>query len=274
MKTPSEKIAIHVLTEYTPYSMGFVIVTPEQRAIVIDGGRVGEWENLKYHVGDLPIAAWIVTHPHGDHYEGLCHAMRKEDPFLERVEQFVFHFHEPDLYAAHGAEGEAARIRAIYEYLEAHGRTYVAPVAGDVLSFGGIDMEFLFHCDPSLVSNITNDSSLVFRIRGKDKSILFLGDLGPEGGELLLERQRGNLGADIVQMAHHGHCGVGKAVYEEIAPKACIWCCASWLYVEPDRPYFKDSTTMFGVGTTRRWMRELGVTTHYVTKDGDIVLYI
>lgn len=83
--------------------------------------------------------------------------------------------------------------------------------------------------------------------------------------------------SDIVQMAHHGHMNVGMEVYAEIMPEACLWCCADWLYDEPEVPkYLADADKLFrngririyGTAVTRKWMDILGVKTHYVTKDG------
>jgi hypothetical protein len=94
---------------------------------------------------------------------------------------------------------------------------------------------------------------------------------------VLLEENYGNLKADIVQMAHHGHMNVGMEVYAEIAPEACLWCCRDWLYDEiPIPTYLADRKwqrsigrgIMYGTTVTRKWMDILGVKTHYVTKDG------
>ena len=122
-----------------------------------------------------------------------------------------------------------------------------------------------------------NDSSLVFKLKTPNKTVLFLGDLGPDGGEVLFRESRDILKADIVQMAHHGHMNVGFDVYAAIAPKACLWCCPDWLYNEPVLPSYLDDTErmirqkrlrMYGTALTRQWMDILGVKEHYVTKDG------
>ena len=122
-----------------------------------------------------------------------------------------------------------------------------------------------------------NDSSLVFKVITPNKSVLFLGDLGPEGGDELYWESRHLLKADMVQMAHHGHMNCGMEVYAAIRPEACLWCCPDWLYNEPEVPqYLADyerakrmgRTRMYGTAVTRMWMDQLGVKTHYVTKDG------
>jgi hypothetical protein len=66
-------------------------------------------------------------------------------------------------------------------------------------------------------------------------------------------------------------------VYAEIMPKACLWCCADWLYNEAEMPPWipdrkiareKGRGRMYGTTVTRKWMDILGAKIHYVTKDG------
>ena len=126
-----------------------------------------------------------------------------------------------------------------------------------------------------------NDASLVFKITAPNKTVLFLGDLGPEGGDVLYEESRHLLKSDIVQMAHHGHMNIGMEVYAAIEPEACLWCCPDWLYNEPEIPtYLQDRQRlrnmqrerMYGTAVTRRWMDILGVKVHYVTGYGTNII--
>ena len=113
-----------------------------------------------------------------------------------------------------------------------------------------------------------NESSLVFKVTGKNlRSVIFLGDLGPEGGRGLLSLCSEKLPSDIVQMAHHGHSGVTEEVYERIRPVACMWCAPEWLWNEVDEELEPE---LWGTLHTRGWMDKLGVTEHYVTKDGTL----
>ena len=97
------------------------------------------------------------------------------------------------------------------------------------------------------------------------RSVLFLGDLGPEGGRDLLQTCADKLPSDVVQMSHHGHSGVTKEVYEKIAPRVCLWCAPDWLWEEEDVEFEPE---LWGTKHQRKWMEELGVREHYVTKDG------
>ena len=112
---------------------------------------------------------------------------------------------------------------------------------------------------------------MVFSIEAEGQRLLFLGDLGVEGGKQLLEQNAPEqLRADICQMAHHGQNGVERAVYEAIAPRICLWSTPSWLWDNArDGEY---NTGPWKTLEVRGWMQALGVTEHYVSKDGVCVL--
>ena len=154
---------------------------------------------------------------------------------------------------------------------------------GDTLVIDECRIDFLFTYHDGLYENLMNDSSLVFRLTTPNKTVLFLGDLGPAGGDVLFEESRDQLKADIVQMAHHGHMNVGLEVYAAVLPEACLWCAPDWLYNESELPPYLANperrkkwhrTRMFGTALTRRFMDLLGVKEHYVTKDGTQTLIL
>ena len=122
-----------------------------------------------------------------------------------------------------------------------------------------------------------NDSSLVFKLTTPNKSVMFLGDIGPAAGDVLYFESKDKLKADMVQMAHHGGFCCGMEVYAAIAPEACLWCCMEESYNGINIPkvyYDKEKMKVLGwmrmhpTTVTREWMEKLGVKKHYVTKDG------
>ena len=122
------KAELHVLTEYSPYAMGLVIITPSNKAIIIDGGRPTEEFNVKAHVGNRDIAAWILTHTHGDHVSCLSGLISKKDPMLDRVECFISNFHTPEFFRSVGSEGEAQFVEKYKNYIETNGKKLIEPV--------------------------------------------------------------------------------------------------------------------------------------------------
>jgi beta-lactamase superfamily II metal-dependent hydrolase len=266
------KAELHILTEFCPFAMGFVIITPENRAIIIDGGTYTEAHNVKAHVGDREIAAWILTHTDGDHVGCLKDLIVSKNPILDRVECFYSNFHTPEFFRSLGGEPHAKFVELYDSYIAENNKKFIRPVAGDRFGIDGLDFEILFSKNEKYVKNYSNEASLAFRVTGKERNVLFLGDMGPDAGEELLATYGEYLKSDVVQMAHHGHIGVNKDVYEAIDPSVCIWCAASWLWQEHEGVRYLNGG--HSVTVTRRWMAEIGHQEHIVTKDGDAVIDI
>lgn len=266
------KAELHILTEFCPFAMGFVIITPENRAIIIDGGTYTEAHNVKAHVGDREIAAWILTHTDGDHVGCIKDLIVSKDPILDKVECFYSNFHTPEFFRSLGGEPHARFVELYDAYIAENNKKYIAPVKGDKFEIDGLQFEMLFSKNEKYVKNYSNEASLAFRVTGKKRNVLFLGDMGPYAGEELLADYSDYLKSDIVQMAHHGHVGVRKDVYEAIDPNVCIWCAASWLWQEHEGVRYLNGE--HSVTVTRQWMAEIGNQRHIVTKDGDAVIDI
>ena len=284
----NEETVLYQITETSKYMMAFVLVTRENNVIVIDGGRPDDMPLLKEYIGGRHISAWILTHPHGDHISGLIDELNKNGGADFDVEAVYYNFPpydewvlktEDDVPSLKYFQQEINGVLPIFlkKSLPILGDKAHVVTQGESLDVDECHIDFIFSFHDGLYSNPMNDSSLVFKITTPNKTVLFLGDLGAEGGDVLYDESRHLLKSDIVQMAHHGHMNVGMEVYAAIDPEACMWCCADWLYNEPEIPsYLADRekmkrmkrTRLYGTAVTRRWMEQLGVKTHYVTKDG------
>jgi len=279
------KTKMYMLTETSEFMMSFVIVTEKNRAIVIDGGRPEDVPLLRKYLGSRSIAAWILTHPHTDHISGFISEMKRNGCADFNIDGVYYNF--PDYDALIGKTDVPDREyflselnECLPEFLEIEdmlGDKRRIVKQGDTLEIDEIKIEFLYTGHDGLYANLMNDYSLVFKLSSPNKSVLFLGDLGPDGGDVLFRESRHKLKSDIVQMAHHGHMNVSMEVYCAIAPEACLWCAPRWLYEESVLPdYLADGERlrkmgrirMYGVGLTRKWMDALGVKQHYVTADG------
>ena len=262
-----------MLTEHSPFMMGFVFVTEKDRAVVIDGGRPADMPYLFELIGSRRIAAWIMTHPHFDHISGFNEVMRSPAN-RERVEGVYFNFPSVDFVLKCEPQFVTPEAPCSVRDFEAlkplFGDKLHEVNAGDSLDIDELHFDFLFAGGerfylpkPNLA---VNESSIVFRVTAAGhKSVLFLGDLGPEGGRELLKTQKVNLPSDVVQMAHHGHSGVSEEVYRAISPSVCLWCAADWLYDEADVEFEPE---LWGTRHQRKWMDALGVKEHYVSGRG------
>ena len=285
----NEKTLLYQITETSKFMMSFVLVTKSDNVIVIDGGRKEDMPLLKEYVGNRHIAAWILTHPHHDHISGFISEYKRNRLADFDVERVYYRFPPYNELKGRTDVPDAAYLdRELEEMMPAFleiepSLCDIAHVVtqGESVTVDECRIDFIYAYHDGLFSNIMNDASLVFHITTPNKKVLFLGDLGPEGGDMLYEESRHLLKADIVQMAHHGHMNVGMEVYAAASPEACLWCCPDWLYDEPEiPPYLADRERlrkmgrerMYGTAVTRGWMDMLGVKTHYVTKDGTNVI--
>ena len=239
--------------------------------IVIDGGFESEADVLLEKLVSLGghVDAWFFTHPHDDHYGAFCRIMEDNGDKI-KVDRLYCNFLPDELLAkheAHYAELSSMYLAWIRTLTEKHGIERITMRRGDVYSIAGTEIHVLREPDESITENIINNSSTVFRMDVNGKRIMFLGDLGVEGGEQLLETvHAGELKSDYVQMAHHGQNGVEKAVYEAIAADICLWNTPTWLWDNMGENGY--DTGGFKTVIVRGWMSEIKCKKHYVNMNG------
>lgn len=256
---------MYMLTETSKFMMAFVIVTGQDNVIVIDGGRTEDIPLLRQYVGGRKISAWFLTHPHMDHIDSFLQVVRENDPGFN-VEAVYCHFPTSEFVRKYEPV-EAYTTEAFEQLHPILGDRLHVVSRGDVIAVDDLSFEVLYTWQEEygFTRNAVNDSSIVLRMTSPNTSVLFLADLGPEGGDKLMELSRDRLKSDYCQMAHHGGLGVSMEVYFEISPRVCLWPTPEHMYNAPDK---RHSYRMYYAGTTRRWMEALGVKEHIVTMNG------
>lgn len=252
----------------------FILTTKSGKIIVVDGGTEGDAPHLKQLLMEKGgrVSAWFITHPHSDHVGAMTKLIEEGDPALT-IENIYYNFPPLDWCR----RNEAYRADMVERCLNALAKRDPASNhdqigRGDTIQIDDVTVHVL-NTPYRFPINAINNASVVYRVEMNGKRILFLGDLGVQGGNRLVEEYRddpGALKADIVQMAHHGQSGVDRNVYELVRPGIALWCCPRWLW---------DNDNGGGVNSgnwktleVRSWMRQLNVKTHVVAKDGDQVL--
>lgn len=254
-------------TETSEFMMSYIIITEKNNAVIVDGGRPEDIPLLKEAVGGRHIAAWFLTHPHIDHISAFNDIVARDDKDFD-FDKVYCHFPPSEHINAHQLGADEPATIGDWEAIRPKlGDKVVEPQVGDKIRIDELEFEILYRWekDFGFIRNVVNDSSLVFRMTTPNTTVLFMGDLGPEGGDKLLETQKGNLHAEYVQMAHHGHMCCGPDVYMDIDPRVCLWNAPDWLWAEPD---CHINYRMWGQGMTRKWMERIGVTEHYITMNG------
>ena len=261
------KTKMYVIDETSPFMMSYVIITEKGNCVIVDGGRPEDVPKLREKVKGHPIKAWFLTHPHLDHISAFDFLAKNRDPDFD-FEKVYYNFPSPE-FAEISADddGELANFNAVLPLL---GEKAVVVHTGDIITVDEVKIEILYHFDENdklydFVYKTINDTSIAFRIDTPRSSLIFLGDLGPESGDVLAEQGEAKLHAEYCQMAHHGHGCVGADVYILINPRVCIWNAPEWLW---DEEGVLQDYRRYGLKRTRLWMERIGVKEHIVTKDG------
>jgi beta-lactamase superfamily II metal-dependent hydrolase len=255
------------LPSQTPSQMNsYVIQTENDSVIVIDGGNTGDASYLRGFLAALgnKVSHWFITHPHSDHANAFIEIIQSPaDLKIENIlgsmpeEEWIEKYEPTELYT----------IKDLNKALKESNRKMYELVPGQLIEIDGIKIEILSTVNPEIIYNPINNSSLVMKITDDCKSVLFLGDLGVQGGNKLLEGPLSNkLKSDYVQMAHHGQNGVNKEFYEKVGADYALWPTPLWLW-NNDNGGGKNSGPWKTL-EVRQWMKELGVKENYVSAFG------
>lgn len=244
----------------------YVIQTINGKVIVMDGGSKNETDYLRGFISALgaEVEAWFISHPHDDHFEALLEILR--DPKDIKINRIYHSRFTPELIEIEDGywNEETKEIYGIFdnatdfEVFDCH--------AGDEFQIDGINFKILSEKNPGMMTSY-NDHSMVIKMWDNTKSFVFLGDLGPNGGRKLMESEyMKDVNCDYLQMAHHGQDGCDKDFYMKAQFRACLWPSPSWVYNN-------DSGEGFNTGNlktieVREWMKEKGITEHYVSYEG------
>ena len=250
-------------------NMSYVLRTHRGRILVMDGGNEGDAEYLRGFLAPLGnrVAAWFVSHPHPDHVDALTVLLK--DPGSLKIEHIYGSIPAESWIMQHEPK-PATHLNSVREFNRAvagRGLKVEELSLGQRFNMDAIKIEIMGIKNPEITGNAINNSSIVMRASDRHKSVLFLGDLGVEGGRKLLStRFARGLPSDYVQMAHHGQAGVDMDFYRAVQPRFCLWPTPDWLY-DNDSGVGKGSGP-WATLTVRQWMDELNVEGHFVSAYG------
>ncbi|SDE41669.1 Metal-dependent hydrolase, beta-lactamase superfamily II [Mucilaginibacter pineti] len=253
-------------SQVNTHGNSYVFKLKNGSVFVIDGGTKDETPYLRGFLAALGnrVEGWFISHPHFDHMGALNEILKK--PGDIKIAN-IYHAALSEGYI--DAEPEyTSQTREFYGNLKASGINITdVKKAGFTVRSGKTRFKILSEKDEAIAVNPYNNQSMVIRVWDPKKSIVFLGDLGIEGGEKLLNgKYRPDLDCDYLQMAHHGQKGVSKQFYRSIKFRACLWPTPLWLWNnDGGRGY---NTHTFETVEIRALMDELGIKRHYIAWQG------
>lgn len=250
--------------------MSYILRTDDGKITVVDGGGKVSAGLLEGYLAQLggEVHTWVITHPHTDHMDALLEIIGSGKIRIKRILHSAQNPEWVKLYEP----GSLEDVLRYYTVLEQSGIPIVD--IGEMTDFtlgDGVQLKVLGVRNEEIQVNAVNNSSLVFRVSSHSKSVLFLGDLGVEGGNKILQGNNiGELRSDYVQMAHHGQEGVDRSFYEVVRADYALWPTPKWLW--ENRAEGKEvNTGNYKIMQVQQWMRELGIERNYVSGlDGTI----
>lgn len=231
------------------YGLSDVIRLSDGRLMIIDGANVYEQDidNLFARLKkDSPfekpvIAAWLMTHPHSDHFFCFFPFMKKYGQEVV-IEKFFFHFPEGDDLEHYPKLSKDGTRFAQWSGIEsitggeivglfrrdvaALGVPVYTPHTGQTYQIGDAKLCFYGSMDDSIHrSQNINATSVMFSMELGGQRIFITGD-GSFSDTYLAQRYGEELKCDILQVPHHGFgCGTEQGQidgYRCIAPRVCL----------------------------------------------------
>ena len=252
------------------YGNIFIVSLEDGSFVVLDGGMQleADRERIYYvlhdlyksaHGGNEPttsdpirIAAWYVSHSHGDHYVAMQMFIKKYVSDYNRykitLDRLIANFGSDDEMYNSEKDGHKANNTVRNQWTELSalvkdapgkeaGFKYIKVHTGQRFFLASTEFEVLYtHEDqyPNRI-HVYNDTSTVIRMNmcqtdgqgnvteGSKTSMLWLGDAQEASSKWMRATWGTALKSDIVQVAHHGWNGCEWQFYQLVKPTAAIW---------------------------------------------------
>lgn len=220
--------------------MGFIFTLRDGSYIIIDGGYATETETLyrflrdnnKRADGKILIRAWMISHPHLDHYGNFVEFSKTHalDVTLERM---IGHPAKENL-TDNGGSYREWQNNILLSLKNFAGAKLVVPLTGQKMMLGNVEFEFYYTPEMMYPEEIadSNNTSLACRITFEGQTILLPGDAQRSVVSLLVENYGEALKSDFVQAPHHGLSGGSKAFYALVDPSYVFFATAQDKYEE------------------------------------------
>ena len=216
-------------------SMTFVLRLADGKFILVDGGWQHETADTVLEVmrklapdpQNLTIAAWIITHPHGDHI-GAFIGMAEKHLGEVTIESLIYNFpcrEQGDVRTqklAGASDGLERRIKEKYSDIPVY-----KPHPGCQFQFANLKIEILstheLHYPP--MPSLKNDCCLFMRWEIDGQVIMFPADSSSNSNHTIAQMYGTYLRCDILQADHHGNFGGTMEINTMFSPHTVIYLC-------------------------------------------------
>ena len=216
----------------------FLIRLEDGRFVVYDGG-VNEDTAAMYEqmtaqnvLGGKPVvAAWFISHHHGDHIGGFLNFMRTYKNNVV-VETIVTNIPSKTMLGAiiDGEDYEYGWITSLYNNAKAHMPSvkFAIAHAGQRFAFAGLDVDVLYSPENFYGGMMMygNHEVTMYSFTMPEGRMIFIGDALSENCKIAAAIYGNDLKADVVQYAHHGAQGGEPGFYALVGAKYGIWTAA------------------------------------------------
>lgn len=214
-------------------AMFYIVQSRKGGIIVVDGGNEGNAQYTREVLGMFGnhVDAWILTHPHPDHI-AVFNEIYAEPQGIQIDEIYATPL-DYDVYSQYAQPYDQVQVYEKFLALTENAENIHYLHEGDTLELIGLKMEVFNAYDENTIHyslDLCNNGSLVFRLSGKENSMLFCGDVyGDSTCNKILERHGDALKSDYIQMGHHGNNSVTERFIEAVQPKLAFFDAPKWL---------------------------------------------
>ncbi|GEM_PF-3556765 len=228
----------------------FVMRLSDGRFIVTDGGhnRSIDMKNIcdlvieqsKDYIkeGEKPvIAAWVITHPHTDHWGPLKNHGNMLNTMGIKLECIIFNeMSQAEYDKAYVQEKWSVAVNGLDRVAAVLNCPIIVPHVGQVYHYGGVTMEILFTIESlgPAVPNDANHISLIQKytitdpVSGEKTVFMANGDATGAAFRQVALNFGDYLLCDIAQISHHGASTKGDnpgtiMAYKKMLPKTVLW---------------------------------------------------
>ena len=255
-------------------AMGYVVITPDNKVIVIDGGYVGGDTDIMLKLLRTfthKVDYWFLTHFHTDHTTVPAQLIEYQDIVIENL-----YYDFPTSQMVKDLSGDSDypfcdKFENLVKNNPQKVKNVIKPHYKDEYKLGEyVTMKVLNNAwYTERNGNYGNNSGIMFKMETPGESVLFTGDLGDRGDVYLNDEwtRKEIESCTLIQMAHHGQNGTSDAFYNAIKDiKVCLYPAVDWIYNNDNGSGF--NTANLDSLHTRDLMRERGVMNIYTSGMG------